>query len=47
VQQILTPNLQELPSLYDIVDHGFFTLGIVPGYIPTSARDMPPDFRHV
>ncbi|KAI9429133.1 kinase-like domain-containing protein [Lactarius indigo] len=47
VQQILTPNPQERPSLHDIVDHAFFTRGIVPGYIPVSARDMPPDFRHL
>ncbi|KAI9431856.1 kinase-like domain-containing protein [Lactarius indigo] len=47
VQQILTPNPQERPSLHDIVDHAFFTCGIVPGYIPVAARDMPPDFRHL
>lgn len=47
VQQILTPNPQERPSLYNIVDHAFFTRGTVPGYIPVSARDTPPDFRHI
>ena len=47
MQQILTPNPQERPSLHNIVDHAFFTHGIVPGYIPVSARDMPPDFRHI
>ncbi|KAN0127753.1 Protein kinase-like domain containing protein [Lactarius tabidus] len=47
MQQILTPHPQERPSLHDIVDHGFFTCAIVPGYIPISARDMPPDFRHI
>jgi cell cycle serine/threonine-protein kinase CDC5/MSD2 len=47
VQQILTPNPQERPSLHDIVDHGFFTHGIIPGHIPISAREMPPDFRHI
>ena len=47
VQQILTPNPQERPSLHDIVDHAFFTTGIVPGFIPISAREMPPDFRHI
>ncbi|KAH9162501.1 Pkinase-domain-containing protein [Lactarius sanguifluus] len=46
-QQILTPNSQERPSLHDIVDHAFFTHGVVPGYIPISARDMNPDFRHL
>lgn len=29
------------------MDHAFFTRGIVPGYIPTSAHDAPPDFRHI
>ena len=47
VQQILTPNPQERPSLHDIVDHTFFIHGIVPGYIPITARDAPPDFRHI
>ena len=47
VQQILTPNPQERPSLHDIVDHAFFTSGIVSGFIPISAREMPPDFRHI
>ena len=47
MQQILTPNPQERPSLHDIVDHAFFTRGIVPGYMPVSARDTPPDFRHI
>jgi cell cycle serine/threonine-protein kinase CDC5/MSD2 len=47
VQQILTPNPQERPSLHNIVDHAFFARGTVPGYIPVSARDTPPDFRHI
>jgi len=47
VQQILTPNPQERPSLHNIVDHAFFIRGTVPGYIPVSARDTPPDFRHI
>ena len=41
------PNPQERPSLHDIVDHAFFTSGIVPGFIPISAWEMPPDFRHI
>ena len=41
------PNQQERPSLHDIVDHAFFTSGTVPGYIPISAREMPPDFHHI
>ena len=47
VQQILTPNPQERPTLHSIVDHAFFTCGIVPGFIPVSARDAPPNFRHI
>ncbi len=42
VQQILTPNPQECPSLHNIVDHAFFIRGTVPGYIPVSVRDPPP-----
>lgn len=47
MQQILTPKPQERPSLHNIVDHAFFTHGTVPGYMPVSARDTPPDFRHI
>ncbi|TDL22776.1 Pkinase-domain-containing protein [Rickenella mellea] len=47
VQQILTPLPQERPTLHEILDHTFFTHGIVPGYVPASAHDFPPDFRHL
>ncbi|KAH9478186.1 Serine/threonine-protein kinase plo1 [Psilocybe cubensis] len=47
IQLILTPNPAERPTLHEIVDHTFFTQGPVPAYIPTSAHDAPPDFRHV
>ncbi|KAF9550436.1 Pkinase-domain-containing protein [Agrocybe pediades] len=47
IQQILTPNPSERPTLHQIVDHAFFTQGTVPSYIPTSAHDAPPDFRNV
>ncbi|KAG5730046.1 Cell cycle serine/threonine-protein kinase CDC5/MSD2 [Termitomyces sp. T112] len=47
IQQILTPNPQERPTLHDIVEHPFFTQGTIPSYIPTSAHDAPPDFRHI
>jgi cell cycle serine/threonine-protein kinase CDC5/MSD2 len=47
VQEILTPNPQERPTLHKILDHSFFTHGIVPGFIPVSARDAPPNFRHI
>ena len=47
VQEILTPDPQQRPSLHDIVDNVFFTRGIVPAYIPNTARDTAPDFRHI
>ncbi|KAF5375726.1 hypothetical protein D9615_009350 [Tricholomella constricta] len=47
IEQILTPNPQHRPTLHEIVDHAFFVQGLVPPYIPTSAHDAPPDFRHV
>jgi cell cycle serine/threonine-protein kinase CDC5/MSD2 len=33
--------------LNQILDHAFFTQGIVPSYIPMSAHDTAPDFRHI
>ncbi|TFK38297.1 hypothetical protein BDQ12DRAFT_684301 [Crucibulum laeve] len=47
IQQILTPNPQQRPTLHEIVDHTFFTQGPVPSYVPTSAHDAPPDFKHI
>ncbi|KAH9848815.1 Pkinase-domain-containing protein [Lenzites betulinus] len=47
IQEILTPNPQERPPLQEIVGHSWFTTGTVPGYIPASAHDAPPDFRHI
>ena len=47
IQQILTPNPSQRPTLHEIVDHAFFTQGPVPSYIPTSAHDGTPDFRHI
>lgn len=47
IQQILTPDPQMRPTLHEIVDHEFFTRGIVPPFIPTSAHDGAPDFRTI
>ena len=47
IQQILTPIPSQRPTLHEIVDHQFFTQGPVPSYIPTSAHDSAPDFRHI
>jgi serine/threonine protein kinase len=38
VSQILTQDPQQRPTLHDILDHGFFTQGIVPSYIPMTAH---------
>jgi cell cycle serine/threonine-protein kinase CDC5/MSD2 len=43
----LTPDPQLRPTLHEILDHPFFTHGPVPPYIPSSAHDAPPDFRHI
>ncbi|KAL5522527.1 hypothetical protein ACEPAG_8543 [Sanghuangporus baumii] len=47
IQQILTHDPKERPTLHDIVDHEFFINGTVPAYVPTSAHDRAPDFRHI
>lgn len=47
VQAILTQDPQMRPTLYEIADHTFFTEGTFPPYVPTSAYDTAPDFRHV
>lgn len=47
IQQILTPDPAQRPTLHEIVDHAFFVQGPVPSYIPTSAHDQAPDFRHI
>ncbi|PCH34951.1 Pkinase-domain-containing protein [Wolfiporia cocos MD-104 SS10] len=47
VQSILTPDPQKRPTLHEIVDHTWFTAGIVPGYIPTTAHDSVPDFKYI
>lgn len=35
------------PTLHEIIDHPFFVQGTVPSYIPTSAHDSAPNFRHI
>ena len=47
VSQILTTDPQQRPTLHDILDHAFFTLGTVPSYIPMTAHTSVPDFRHI
>lgn len=43
----MTQDPSQRPTLHEIVDHAFFTRGPVPSYIPTSAHDIVPDFRHI
>ncbi|KAJ2915776.1 hypothetical protein MD484_g4652, partial [Candolleomyces efflorescens] len=45
IQQILTPDPSERPTLHEIIEHPFFTQGPVPAFIPQSAHDGPPDFK--
>lgn len=47
IQQILTPDPSQRPTLFEILDHLFFTQGPVPSYIPSSAHDGPPDFSNI
>ncbi|EJD40166.1 Pkinase-domain-containing protein [Auricularia subglabra TFB-10046 SS5] len=47
IASILTPDPRERPSLENILDHRWFTHGIVPASIPKSALDYAPDFRHI
>lgn len=47
VQQILTPNPAARPTLYEIVEHPWFSVVPMPGYIPSTAHDGPPDFGHI
>jgi cell cycle serine/threonine-protein kinase CDC5/MSD2 len=47
IQEMLTPNPQERPTVHRIIDHAFFTLGIVPTHIPRGAYNTVPDFRHI
>ncbi|KAI0791256.1 Pkinase-domain-containing protein [Abortiporus biennis] len=47
IQQILTPDPSQRPTLHEILDHRFFTHGIIPAYIPHSVHDQVPDFRGI
>lgn len=47
IQLILTHDPQKRPTLHEIIDHTFFTQATFPGFIPISAFDSVPDFRHV
>ncbi|KAF9077305.1 kinase-like domain-containing protein [Rhodocollybia butyracea] len=47
IQTILTPKPEERPALLDVIHHAFFTRGVFPPYIPTSAHDVSPDFRSI
>ena len=47
IQQILTPDPSLRPTLFEILDHLFFTQGPVPSHIPSSAHDVTPDFSNI
>ncbi|KAL0959806.1 hypothetical protein HGRIS_011487 [Hohenbuehelia grisea] len=47
IQQILTLKPEERPTLHEILEHAWFLRGIVPGFIPATAHDSIPDFRHI
>lgn len=47
VKNILTPDPQQRPTLHEIVDHAWFTQGIVPDRIPATAHDSAPSFSHL
>ncbi|RXW18558.1 hypothetical protein EST38_g7293 [Candolleomyces aberdarensis] len=47
IQQILTPDPSERPTLHEIIEHPFFTQGPVPASVPQSAHDGPPDFKGI
>lgn len=47
IQNILTHDPNQRPTLHEIVDHDFFTNGTVPPHIPRTAHDRAPDFRHI
>lgn len=38
---------EQRPNLRDVLEHPFFTYGTVPAKLPSTAHDMPPDFRHI
>lgn len=44
VERILVREPEDRPTLHRILEHPFFTEGIVPGHIPASAYDTSPDF---
>lgn len=47
IQQILNSDPTLRPTLHSVISHPFFTAGICPAYVPTSAHDSAPDFSHV
>ncbi|KAF8524388.1 kinase-like domain-containing protein [Hysterangium stoloniferum] len=47
IQQILTTNPLERPTLHEILDHPFFVDGTVPPYIPVTAQQKAPCFQPI
>lgn len=47
IAKILIQDPKKRPALHQIVDHDFFTKGIFPPSIPTSAHEYPPNFANI
>lgn len=45
ISRILTLSPDDRPSLHEIVEDDFFTKETVPGFIPTTAATVPPNFE--
>lgn len=45
ITRILAVSPEDRPSFQEIVEDEFFTQGLVPGYIPTTATITPPNFE--
>ncbi|KAG8835886.1 Cell cycle serine/threonine-protein kinase cdc5/MSD2 [Serendipita sp. 399] len=47
VAAMLTKDPAQRPPLRDVLEHPFFTAGLIPASIPSSAQDIVPSFRNL
>lgn len=47
ITDILTHDPKKRPTLHQIIEHDFFTKGVFPPSIPTSAHEYPPNFSTI
>ncbi|KAG8820902.1 Cell cycle serine/threonine-protein kinase cdc5/MSD2, partial [Serendipita sp. 401] len=47
IAAMLTKDPAQRPSLREVLEHPFFTAGLVPASIPSSAHDIVPSFRNL